>query len=80
MTEIPADLFAWADRPQTVVDFRSRRERLPRYERLHPLRHYDRAVARQRGEMPPAPIIAFPDRHPASPGSYSPGPAARAQR
>ena len=77
MIDIPADLFAWADRPQTVVDFRHRRETLPRYERLHPLRHYDVAVARQRGQMPPCPIIAFPDRHPASPGSYSPEPTRR---
>lgn len=77
MIDIARDLFDWADRPQTVVDFRHRRERLPRYARLHPLRHYDRAVARQRGQLPPCPIIAFPVPHPASPGSYSPEPSRR---
>ena len=35
MIDIARDLFDWADRPQTVVDFRHRRERLPRYARLH---------------------------------------------
>ncbi|WP_156410269.1 hypothetical protein [Bosea sp. Root381] len=80
MNDIPTDLFAWADRPQTVVDFRARRETLPRYERLHPLRHYDIAVARMERRIPPAPILRFPAIHPASPGSYTGGPLEVARR
>ncbi|MCP6135163.1 hypothetical protein NL393_38890, partial [Klebsiella pneumoniae] len=69
----------WADRPQTVVDFRTRRETLPRYERLHPLRHFDRAMARRAGTMALAPILRFPLIHPAAHLAYVDRPS-RAQR
>lgn len=76
MTEIASDLFSWAERlpPEKVVSFRSKREELPRWHAisLQPLAGYDRAVARQRGKLAPAPILPFPRRHPASPGTYMP--------
>lgn len=84
MIDIPPDLFAWAERrpPEKVVDFDARKKTLPRWHRLRlkPLAYYDRAVARQRGQLPPCPVIAFPVPHPASPGSYSAGPPRQVQR
>lgn len=77
MTDIATDLFAWAESrpPESVVQFLDKRKTLPRWQsiRLKPLAGYDRAVARENGEMPPAPILAFPRRCPAS-GSCSPEP------
>lgn len=81
MSDFPTDLFDWANSrpPETVIDFATRRERLPRWHqiRMQPLAGYDRAVARQRGQLQPAPILPFPPLHPASPGSYTPDARAR---
>lgn len=78
MTDIASDLFDWAARrpPEKVVQFLDKRKSLPRWQaiRLKPLAGYDRAVARESGEMPPAPILRFARPHPVSPGSYPPEP------
>lgn len=81
------DLFAWADAQaipaSSVIDFRARRERLPRWRQLEerkPYRNLDLIIDREDGRAAPVQILCFPNRHPASPGSYSSGPAARAQR
>ncbi|MGF7051900.1 hypothetical protein GGC47_001065 [Bosea sp. OAE752] len=62
-----------------VVDFLDRRETLPRFILCQPspVAHIDRAIARKKGALAPAPIIVFPQKHPASPGSYSPEPSRR---
>lgn len=78
MTDIATDLFAWAENQphRSVVQFLDKRKTLPRWQaiRLKPLAGYDRAVARENGEMPPAPILRFPRPHLASPGSCPPKP------
>lgn len=83
MNDFAADLFAWAERRplETVVVFETRKRTLARWHELRkrPLAYYDRAEARLRGALPPAPILAFPDRHPASPGAYSPDTTGRAR-
>ncbi|MFC5392830.1 hypothetical protein [Bosea vestrisii] len=78
------DLFAWADEQaipaSSVVDFRVRRERLPRWRHLEerkPYRNLDLIIDRQDGRAAPVKILRFPGRHPASPGSYSPEPSRR---
>jgi hypothetical protein len=81
MIDIAIDLFAWAERRpvEKVVDFETRKKSLPRWHQLRqkPLQYYDRAVARQRGQLPPCPILRFHDLHPVSPGSYGTEPSRR---
>lgn len=64
MTDIASDLFDWAARrpPEKVVHFLEKRKSLPRWQaiRLKPLAGYDRAVAHQSGQLPPAPNAAGP--------------------
>lgn len=77
------DLFSWAaEQPdeQAVINFLERREHLPRWKWWREnfrYRYLDRVIDREDGKLAPAPILAFPLRHPASPGSYSPDTAAR---
>lgn len=58
----PIDLHAaQASGPEPVIDFRERRETLPRFI-LHPMRDLDcmdRWIDRKAGRIPPAPIISF---------------------
>lgn len=76
MSDVQSDLFAWAaGQPQTVIDLKQRRAAMRRWPDR--LRGFDLSIARGRGDIPPAPIIAFPRPHPASPGSYSPAPTRR---
>lgn len=77
-------LFDWADEqaiPETkVIDFRSRRERLRRWQWLEendPFRNLDLIIDRQDGRAPALEIYQFHHRHPAAPGAYQPEPTRR---
>ncbi len=66
--------------PASVVDFRARRETLPRFI-LHPMRDLDcmdRWIDRKAGRIPPAPIISFGRR--ARPPDTSPDSGAPERR
>lgn len=62
-----------------VVDFLAKRPTMARWilGGRRDLQAFDLWFARKEGEIPPAPIIAFPKPHPASPGAYRPDPTAR---
>ncbi|MGO4173747.1 hypothetical protein [Bosea sp. TAF32] len=71
------DLFAWADAQaipaSSVVDFRARRERLPRWRRLEerkPYRNLDLIIDREDGRAAPVQILRFPLIHPAAHLAY----------